>query len=1227
MKKRLWSKPVSLLLAALMLLSLLPAAAFAAPGGASIMLSYQKDDGGFVLARHPITVEPGLSEEYGYLDAYCGTAVTALDALVAAHIEVFGDDPEVIAANFGISGGWVNNFMGGGNGNFVFLVNGKLSDLSADFIRIKDGDLVELFSIQDTDMWGDAYAWFEFNGARVGELSVGTDVGFTLTLKGVNFVVYGDYGAFLSEIEGAMIYQMSYFGDPLGGASMDTPLGLTDDDGEITLTFDSPGVYYLSAVDYDSDWELPLMSPWLIVTVTAGDDPAEAVASDISNPPPVPEAPGPPSADAQTAYEATLAYIAEKLAPAPVFGDEWEIMTLARAGYGVPAGYYESYYKTVEEKLEATGDGKLDIDSSITNARLILALTAIGVDATDVGGYDLIAPLMDFGYTTYSGINGAAYALLALDAKPYAAAPGVRDDLVDYILGYELPGGGFNWGWGDDLEPDMTGMALQALAPYRSGPEVMAAVARALDALSARQAEGGGYKSSDSVWLGVVYPGAIGPENMAQVIVAAAALGLDPTENPSFVKEGNPLSSMLSFYVSGGGFATSGALGMVNRMATQQAAYALTAYSRFADGDNPLYDMSDCAVSFVPLTEVSRDLLSGFIAKGEALTESSYTAVSWQYMRGKLTAARAVYLDAGATQTMINTAAAELNTAINALRPAGGSGADEPFVVYVTLQGLNSASGEVETWLNRQAVYSLEEGSTAGDAVERALEEAGYRQEGAKSGYVISVTTPGGFTLDDSYNHLPYAGWLFLINSAMPMTGMDVLPLKSGDSILLYFTKDFTKDPYGSQFSGEDFYAKDGDQSTVSSSLAVSAAVAGQTAVAIVDSAMIADALQEALDKLGESGAGAMAEVKINVTGIAGATSVKVQIQAESLGTIAAANDGKAQLTIESGIAALTLDAKALAGLAQGAAAGATVEFLMEYVDAAALDDDIRQIVGDNPVFNLAVSVGGAEIHQFNGTVTVTLPYDPPAGTDPATLTVYWLDASGNPVPAENVHYDALRKEFTFTTTHFSLFFIGGIDAEEVDPDWINPFADVRRGDWFYDVVKYAYSNGLMTGTSTSPMLFSPNMTLTRGMAVTILHRMAGSPDERIPAAAGGGQFMDVAEDAYYSQAVNWAAANGVVAGYGEGLFGPEDDITREQMAAILLNYELYAAKIPNDILADRSFSDWGAISDWAKNAVNRLTMQGLLSGKPGNRFDPAGKATRAEFAAIITRYLENVKG
>ena len=178
------------------------------------------------------------------------------------------------------------------------------------------------------------------------------------------------------------------------------------------------------------------------------------------------------------------------------------------------------------------------------------------------------------------------------------------------------------------------------------------------------------------------------------------------------------------------------------------------------------------------------------------------------------------------------------------------------------------------------------------------------------------------------------------------------------------------------------------------------------------------------------------------------------------------------------------------------------------------------------------------------------------------------------------------------------------------------PFTDVRRGDWFYDDVRYAYEKGIMTGTSAA--LFSPNAKLTRGMIVTILYRMENSP--AVSAAPG---FTDVKAGEWYSAAVAWAAANGIVTGYSETMFGPNDPVTREQLSAILYRYAIYkgmSAVTTEENLAH--FADGESISPYAVSAMNWAVGAGLINGAD-NRLLPGESASRAQVAAIIHRYLE----
>mgnify|MGYP002567073119 CR=1 FL=1 len=178
------------------------------------------------------------------------------------------------------------------------------------------------------------------------------------------------------------------------------------------------------------------------------------------------------------------------------------------------------------------------------------------------------------------------------------------------------------------------------------------------------------------------------------------------------------------------------------------------------------------------------------------------------------------------------------------------------------------------------------------------------------------------------------------------------------------------------------------------------------------------------------------------------------------------------------------------------------------------------------------------------------------------------------------------------------------------------PFADVSGSDWFYNDVRYVYEKGIMDGTGIDR--FSPNAPLTRAMIVTILYRMAGSPS-----VSGSSDFTDVAAGKWFAKAVAWAAANGIVNGYGSGLFGPNDPVTREQLAAILYRYAVYGGMTAVTLEENLgSFADTAQLSAYAIQAMNWAVGQGLINGS-GSNLVPKAQATRAQVAAIIHRYLE----
>lgn len=180
----------------------------------------------------------------------------------------------------------------------------------------------------------------------------------------------------------------------------------------------------------------------------------------------------------------------------------------------------------------------------------------------------------------------------------------------------------------------------------------------------------------------------------------------------------------------------------------------------------------------------------------------------------------------------------------------------------------------------------------------------------------------------------------------------------------------------------------------------------------------------------------------------------------------------------------------------------------------------------------------------------------------------------------------------------------------------IPDFSDVRPADWYHDAVSYVCENGLMNGTSNTT--FSPNATTSRGMIVTILYRLAGSPD--MPESNWGYPYADVDAAAYYSTPVYWARMNDLVTGYSDTQFGPDDAITREQMAAILYRYaENLELDTDTDFIPDKyyDFPDYTTVSRYAANAMSWCVNKGIVNGSNG-KLNPQGTATRAEVATML---------
>lgn len=262
-----------------------------------------------------------------------------------------------------------------------------------------------------------------------------------------------------------------------------------------------------------------------------------------------------------------------------------------------------------------------------------------------------------------------------------------------------------------------------------------------------------------------------------------------------------------------------------------------------------------------------------------------------------------------------------------------------------------------------------------------------------------------------------------------------------------------------------------------------------------------------------------------------------------------------------------------------------------------------------------SVDNGSVSVSPRNASegATVTITVTPDEGYELDTLTV--TDKDGNNIRLTN----AGDGKYTFTMPDSRVTVNATFTEVEDVPEQVGSFTDVNTDDWFAEAVQYMLDNEMMNGTSATT--FGPNTTTTRGMIVTILYRLEGEPD------AAASNFTDVAANMYYADAVAWAQANNIVNGITTTTFGPDNAITREQMAAILYRYAQfkgYDVTASNDL---SSYTDASRISAYATTAMQWANAEGLITGNTTTTINPIGNATRAEVATILMRFCENIVG
>lgn len=344
-------------------------------------------------------------------------------------------------------------------------------------------------------------------------------------------------------------------------------------------------------------------------------------------------------------------------------------------------------------------------------------------------------------------------------------------------------------------------------------------------------------------------------------------------------------------------------------------------------------------------------------------------------------------------------------------------------------------------------------------------------------------------------------------------------------------------------------------------------------------------------------------------TGAQSGVAVTVDATDPAVGTVVlagrsianACDAGAAALQVKFRSGTVTLDARALAAL------DLHKDVAVSLASGASLNAAQQRALGSQAaaatLANASVLVDGAAASCPAGSVRAAVAVN--AADD---LTAWSLADDGS-ISAVDGAYDAGQQTYAFDV-------VNGVTAIARFP-----FTDVVAGTWYYGAAAYAYNNGLFAGMT--PTTFAPNATMTRAMLVSVLWRLAGEPAPKAP-----NTFVDVPDGAWYTDAVTWAAENGVVSGIGGSRFDPSGFVTREQTAEILYNYahsKGYDVSARADLTA---FPDAGSVSGWAEEALSWANAAGLINGtvRDGQTIlDPQGSASRAQVAMILMNYVEHV--
>ena len=516
--------------------------------------------------------------------------------------------------------------------------------------------------------------------------------------------------------------------------------------------------------------------------------------------------------------------------------------------------------------------------------------------------------------------------------------------------------------------------------------------------------------------------------------------------------------------------------------------------------------------------------------------------------------------------------------------------------------------GGLDTWIPRTA-YTMDANATAEDLFTMALEKAGIdftgnRDNPYNSIYIDGIQSPETGDWIEEFTNGPNSGWMYTVDGKHPDVGLSQWFLSDGENFIFHYTDDYAKEE-GSEHWGGATPTEENTSPVLEPEAKVDKDGNATVSVSSKD-------INTAIETADENGAESII-IAPQVEGDVG--SLSVTLPKGSVGDIL---DGtKAGLTVQSDLGHVELPQDTMEAISETTQDGElTITLAAGTVDEAGKllagqEDVTEEALKNCSVTEVTLTSGSTEITSLDGTrMRIALPVDGEVFEDGGSYVVYQITDGGQ---VEKLSGKCITKDgarFVEVTAAAPGTFVA-VAAE------VLPFTDVTVENWFYGAVQYVYGRGLMNGTSDT--IFSPDGTMNRAMLVTILYRLEGEP-----AVTAANAFSDVPADTWYTDAVIWADAHGIVEGVGSQQFAPADNITREQMAVMLYRYAQYKGydlKAGADL---SQYTDAADISNWALEAIAWANAEGLITGRTAATIVPGGTATRAEAATILMRFLEN---